>query len=145
MSATATETIGKTAQQVIDHLVATGTGPGRIEKLKAMLVDEPQCTAAEMLEWMISQDFPRGTVLKVGCFLNGVTWTLNQPGVEVSSELASLKRENAELKDQLRQANANNGMLTRSNQELIRRNAVLSELDTPQKIKRLEKPVAAGK
>ncbi len=140
MSATATD---KTAQDVLTHLKETHTGSARVKMVQDFIAANAGCTAAEVVEWMISAEIPLGTLMKAGRFVHGDTWQLHTPGLTAQTELASLQRENAELRDQVRQLSAKNAAITNSNMELVRRNAVLSELDTPKKISRLEKRTPA--
>jgi len=135
----------RTANELLVHLQDTHTGASRCKMVKDFLAENPGTTAAEVVEWMITSGIPQGTVEKAGRFVHGDGWKLNTPGVTAQSEMASLQRENSELRDQLRQATAKCAALTNTNLELVRRNTVLSEFDTPKKISRLEKrqPVAA--
>ena len=106
----------KTGKDLLAYLEETGTGPGRLELLKAYLKQQPKATAAEALGYLTHAGCQPGTITKAGKWVTGrEDFTYRDPSLPdltPDEELKQLRQRVAELAGQNRLLEANNHRLT---------------------------------
>lgn len=134
----------KTSTELYDHLRSTGTGPDRLAIVERYMADNPECSAADVVEHLIAQHVQAGTVRKAGEFVHGSGFDVPGIGTVTTDESKRQREENATLRASLRATEARSASLLREVAELTRRNALLVEQVQSQRVRESE-PKRRGK
>jgi hypothetical protein len=141
-----------TGRDVLNHLIDTGSGPGRTAKLTAYLAEfrkdnGKDATGEDVLTHMLASpdDYPMGTLQKAGRFVRGDSFSASAlRGEPATDEVESLRSTVAELTRRLSEAEAKNAAVLRENRVLRDRLETDKRNDTLARVQQSEQPAPRG-